>query len=62
MFVYGMKLRGFSPGCQPMAGLVKYAPDPTGRFYDLLFYTYLLSADDMAQYDLVFLREVKADA
>jgi len=57
MFVYGMKSRGFSPGCQPMAGLVERRDDPSGKYYDLLCYTYSLSADDMWQYDLVFVRE-----
>lgn len=59
MFVYGMRLRGFAPGCQPMAGLVERRDDVTGRYYDLLCYTCPLSADDMAQYELDFVVEEK---
>lgn len=59
MFVYGMRLKGFAPGCQPMAGLVKQCDDPQGKYYTLLYYTYPISADDMRQYELDFLWEEK---
>lgn len=35
---YGMRLRGFSIGCQPMNGLDHREDDPTGRYHDILIY------------------------
>ena len=34
MYKYGMRLRGFSPACQPMTGLVRREDDPTGRYHE----------------------------
>lgn len=28
---YGMRLRGFSIGCQPMSGFIRQEDDPTGK-------------------------------
>ncbi len=39
MYKYGMRLRGFSIGCQPMIGLVRRENDPTGRYHDILIYS-----------------------
>lgn len=36
-FVYGMQLRGFSPGCQPKDGLLGLA-DYAGTFWDVSKY------------------------
>ena len=62
MFVYGMKLRGFDLGNQPMAGLVEHRPDPTGKYWDIVCYTYMLSGEEMRQYDLAYIGEERADA
>ena len=35
---YGMRLRGFSPGCQPMNGLIRREDDPLGDYWDILVY------------------------
>ena len=37
-FRYGMRLRGFSPGCQPMTGLIRREDDTTGKYHDILVY------------------------
>lgn len=49
---YGMRLRGFSPGCQPMNGLMERVDDPTGRYYDILIYDRELTDQELADYEL----------
>lgn len=52
LFLYGMRLRGFSPGCQPMNGLVGREDDPTGRYWDILVYDHPLSPGELQWYEL----------
>ena len=40
-FVYGMRLRGFSIGCQPRRGFVCRENDATGKYYDIIVYNRL---------------------
>ena len=54
-YVYGMRLRGFSPGCQPMKNLKSRTDDPKGRYYDLLVYSEPLSEKDVSDYELDYL-------
>lgn len=49
---YGMRLRGFSPGCQPMRGLVERVDDPTGRYHDVLIYDRELTEQEVRDYEL----------
>lgn len=49
---YGMRLRGFSPGCQPMKGLIRREDDPTGRYHDILVYSRSLSDSEINSYEL----------
>ena len=56
MFVYGMRLRGFSLGCQPMNGFIERLDDTTGRYYDLLVYNRQLSDKELSDYELDFIR------
>ena len=51
-FRYGMRLRGFSPGCQPKEGLVRREDDPTGRDYDILVYDRELTDKEVRNYEL----------
>lgn len=37
LYKYGMRLRGFSPGCQPLDGL-RRAEEGDETYYDFLFY------------------------
>ena len=51
-FVYGMRLRGFSPGCQPKEGLIERQDDPKGKYHDLLVYDRKLTDKELADYEL----------
>jgi len=57
IFLYGMRLRGFSPGCQPMKGLVLASEDKSGKYYDILSYARKLSDEDVRNYELDYLGE-----
>lgn len=48
---YGMRLRGYSIGCQPK-GVIDREDDPTGRYYDILTYDRELSSHEVEAYDL----------
>ena len=52
MYKYGMRLRGFSIGCQPMDGLVKREDDTSGRYYDILVYDRELTKKELEEYEL----------
>ena len=52
MYKYGMRLRGFSIGCQPMDGLVERQDDPSGRYYDILVYNRKLTEKELENYEL----------
>ncbi len=54
---YGMRLRGFSPGCQPMKGLKYCTEDPEGRYWNVLVYNRRLSDKEKRDYDLDFIKE-----
>lgn len=41
--LYGMRLRGYSPGCQPKEGLVERRDSPIRRYYDVLVYDHQLT-------------------
>lgn len=49
---YGMRLRGFSPGCQPMNGFVERIDDNTGKYHDILVYDRELTAKEQVDYEL----------
>lgn len=51
-YKYGMRLRGFSPGCQPKDGFIERQDDPTGKYYDILIYNRELTADELNSYEL----------
>jgi hypothetical protein len=54
-YVYGMKMRPFSLGCQPTAGLLKAEDDKSGKFWDLLYYRRKLKPEEEAGYELSYL-------
>ncbi len=56
IYTYGMRLRGFSPGCQPMQGLIERRDDPKGRYHDLLLYDRELSEKELQDYELDFIQ------
>lgn len=59
MFKYGMRLRGFSIGCQPMNGLDHAEDDLTGTYWNILFYNRKLDETEMSDYSLDYVGEVK---
>lgn len=62
LYAYGMRLRGFAPGCQPMSGLVgcMYPEDKKSfqnaeRYHDVLLYSRQLTVEECRDYELDFL-------
>lgn len=49
---YGMRLRGFSIGCQPMQGLDRAEDDPAGKYYNILVYNRPLTEQELKDYEL----------
>ena len=49
---YGMRLRGFSPMCQPMNGLLRREDDTTGKYHDILVYSRKLTEKELRDYEL----------
>ena len=58
MYKYGMKLRGYSIGCQP-AGVKKHeeADKTTTGYWDIIYYEEKLSQEEEKKYDLEFIGE-----
>lgn len=53
IYTYGMRLRGFAPGCQPLEGLIRIEDDPSGKYYyNLLTYNRKLTEAEVKQYEL----------
>lgn len=56
---YGMRLRGFSPGCQPKEGLLRREDDPTGKYWDILVYDRILTDQEVRSYELDPLKKLR---
>lgn len=56
VYKYGMRLRGFSIGCQPMNGLLT-AEDGDGEYYSYLYYERKLTDKELEDYELDFIGE-----
>ena len=54
-YKYGMRLRGFSPACQPMIGLIRREDDTTGKYHDILVYNRMLTEKELRDYELDYL-------
>ena len=52
---YGMRLRGYAPGCQPMDGLIDGYDDPAGKYHSILVYGRKLTDQECTDYELDFL-------
>lgn len=57
VYIYGMRLRGYAPGCQPMDGLLMRLDDRTGKYHDKLAYDRKLTEKEVRNYELDFLFE-----
>ena len=55
LFVYGMRCRGFSPGCQPKDGFVDAETDPLDDYWNIIVYSRKLTRKELEQYELDFL-------
>lgn len=57
-FLYGMRLRGFSIGCQPMNGLIGREERPdidTNLYYDIIAYDRELTEEECKEYELDYI-------
>lgn len=57
-YVYGMRLRGFSPACQPTDGFIKRVDDKSGKYYDLLVYSRQLTEQECRDYELDYIGRI----
>lgn len=57
IYKYGMRLRGFSPGCQPMKGLLKAEDSTDSRYYSILRYNRKLTNEELRDYELDLISE-----
>lgn len=48
---YGMRLRGFGPGCQPMRGLID-GVEASGKYWAMLTYNRKLTPEEIRDYEL----------
>jgi len=58
---YGMRIRGYSPGCQPMDGIVRRHDDTTGRYHDIIEYNRELTENEIEHYSLDKIEEHKEE-
>ena len=59
---YGMRMRGFSIGCQPKKGLVRREDDSSDKYYDILVYDRPLTDEEVSGYELDEIKEKHAMA
>lgn len=52
-YKYGMRLRGYSIGCQPMEGLIRAEEDESKKYWNILVYNRELTGKEINDYDLV---------
>lgn len=58
-FRYGMRMRGFSIGCQPKYGFVRREDDKTGRYHDIIVYERQLTQKEIEDYELDYIVKVE---
>ena len=61
LYKYGMRLRGFSPGCQPTSGFITREAPLEKKYYDVLVYDRALSEDELVNYELDYLGLIDTD-
>lgn len=55
IYLYGMRNRGFSIGCQPMDGLVGLSSMERSEYYDVIMYARKLDNKEMQDFELDYL-------
>lgn len=65
-YFYGMRLRGFSPGCQPSDGFLEVVDEHdfvglkrSSGYWDLIVYNRKLSDDELGEYELDYICEIE---
>lgn len=53
-FVYGMRLRPFSIGCQP-SGVAEVSEDDSGKYWNILYYKRKLTDEEVHDYELDYI-------
>lgn len=61
LFKYGMRLRGFSIGCQPMKGFVERQDDRSRWYHDILIYNQRLTDKELTDYELDYIGEASEE-
>ena len=51
-YLYGMKERGFSLGCQPKDGLLGLSDKSSDKYYDIIEYSRKLTEKEIKEYEL----------
>ncbi len=51
-YLYGMKERGFSIGCQPKDGLLGLSDKVSDKYYDIIEYSRKLTEKELKEYEL----------
>lgn len=51
-YKYGMRLRGFSPGCQPKEGLEMAYEPKDKKYFSVLIYSRELTEKEISDYEL----------
>ena len=55
IYLYGIRLRGFSIGCQPKEGFLERRDDTTGNYYDIICYSRKLTDNELTNYELDYI-------
>lgn len=61
MFMYGMRNRPYSIGCQPMDELVRVEVNTPGKYWSILYYANPLSDREQDDFELDYLGETVDD-
>lgn len=60
IYRYGMRIRGFSIGCQPKEGF--YKREDSNTYHDIISYTRPLTPEEIEQFSLDFIGTAEVDA
>lgn len=55
VYLYGMRARGFSPGCQPAEGWLDTETDPLDEYHNVLVYSRQLEEKELREYELDYI-------
>lgn len=61
LYVYGMRLRGVAPKCQPVNGPVDWQDIEISNYHSIIVYDRELTPKECVEYELDFLKTLAAD-